>query len=357
MSRQGDKSGGGGSIGRNADALKAAIDLVNTQKPTLDQVLHALGDPPWEEEALRKTLFRNLEATNEALRRMPGYRIHEAISQLNDTVKLFNESADYLHAQIDGLEMLLKRRKHGYLGDREGEKRQRAEISKGLYYFMNAAFSAVEGGRRVRDRVRKAGTDISSEYAGQCRAVFDEQEHEFVKHLRHTVTHVQVPGTGSSHSMGGDEERVSIFINAAALDIADWKPAAKSYVAQNNNVDLKDLILSYQPKVNSFAKWLIKKVKREFEGEISDYIRCKSIVKKYTSRTLYKLFNQLAKPGVTDPYDHLARFLTDDQIERVMRLPMRSKQQVDEIILLADDCEAVDDELRTALYELFSKAP
>lgn len=357
MSKRGDDSNTGVKTSGSAKSLQAAIGLVNAQKPSLQEVLKVLGDPPWGEEVLRDMLFRNVEATNEALRRLPGYRIHEAIGQLKEGIKLFNESADYLYAQIDGLEMHLKRRKHGYLGDREEEKRQKEDISRGLYYFMSAAFSVVEGGRRVRDRLCKAGVDISSKYNDQRRTIFVKHEHKFVMQLRHTVTHVQVPGTGSSHTVGGNEERASVFFDAEALDDHDWNAGAKAYVALHKRVVFKDLILSYQPKVNAFAKWLIKKVKREFEGKISDYIRCKSIIKKYGNRTSYKIFNQLAKPGITDPYDHLDRFLTDDQIERVMRLPMRSKEQVDEIVFLADDCEAVDDELRNALYELFAKAP
>lgn len=357
MSKSSDKSVPGMKIRDNNLSLRTAIEIVNAQKPTLDEILNALGDPPWQEEILRDMLFRNLEATNECVRGLPGYRIHEAIGQLIGNVKLFNESADYLHAQIDRLKMLIKRRKHGYLGNREDEQRQKGEISKGIYYFMSAAFSVVEGGRRVRNRLCKAGIDISSEYKDQCKKIFDEHEHAFVMQLRHTVTHVQIPDTGSSHTVGRDEEQVSVSFDSATLDVEDWTAGAKAYVALNKRVITKNLILSYQPKVNAFEKWLIKKVRREFEGEISDYIRCKSIIRKYGHRGSYKIISQLAKPGITDPYDHLDRFLTDDQIERVMRLPMRSKEQVDEIILLADDCEAVDDDLRNALYELFAKAP
>ncbi len=52
------------------------------------------------------------------------------------------------------------------------------------------------------------------------------------------------------------------------------------------------------------------------------------------------------RPGRLGGYDYLLRYLTDDELERVYSLPMRSKEQVDLIIKILDDYGACNDDLR-----------
>ena len=56
-----------------------------------------------------------------------------------------------------------------------------------------------------------------------------------------------------------------------------------------------------------------------------------------------------------DPYKHLDRHLTPEQIAEVYSLPMRSQKQVDMIIDSIDKDGACDEELRRLAYELFRR--
>ncbi len=54
-----------------------------------------------------------------------------------------------------------------------------------------------------------------------------------------------------------------------------------------------------------------------------------------------------------NPYAHLDTYLTPAEVEAALRLPMRSREQVDYIIAAADEHDACDDELRSLVYKLF----
>src|SRR3546814_11675454 len=76
------------------------------------------------------------------------------------------------------------------------------------------------------------------------------------------------------------------------------------------------------------------------------------------ARTAWKalLGNWLNWDKPPNPYDHLPRMLTAEQLDEVMCLPRKSEQQVDRIIAFLDN-GACDDELRQGAYELFRRAP
>ena len=57
-----------------------------------------------------------------------------------------------------------------------------------------------------------------------------------------------------------------------------------------------------------------------------------------------------------NPYEHLSRYLTLEQTEEVLRLPMQSEEQVDKVIEFVDSGRACDAELRTMVNQLFRRA-
>ena len=89
------------------------------------------------------------------------------------------------------------------------------------------------------------------------------------------------------------------------------------------------------------------------DSDLKDYRRCELLLKRIRTRLSYKLMLQLTKPGRTDPYEHLDKFLTNEQRNQVFKLSKKSKKQVDLIIQLADPIGAIDDEIRKKVYELF----
>jgi hypothetical protein len=86
---------------------------------------------------------------------------------------------------------------------------------------------------------------------------------------------------------------------------------------------------------------------------LSDYRRVAKACQTDAARKVFKLvFGHMLASGA-DPYAKLHVVLLPAQIEEAIRLPHRSKEQVDFIIAAADEFDACDDSLRSQIYQMF----
>jgi hypothetical protein len=90
---------------------------------------------------------------------------------------------------------------------------------------------------------------------------------------------------------------------------------------------------------------------------LRDYERCCNENRYHAARLMWKglVKNWLAWPEPPNPYDHLKRYLTPEQLQQVYELPMGSKAQVDQVLERVDQEHACDIELRELAYELFRR--
>jgi hypothetical protein len=66
---------------------------------------------------------------------------------------------------------------------------------------------------------------------------------------------------------------------------------------------------------------------------------------------------QLFGPGKYDPYMYLDKYLSEKQIENVLALKHRSREQVNKIIEYIDDMGVCDEILKCEIYRLFKVSP
>ena len=92
---------------------------------------------------------------------------------------------------------------------------------------------------------------------------------------------------------------------------------------------------------------------------LRDYERCLREVTSAGTRGFWKMMlgNWLNWPTPPNPYNHLHRYLTAEQIEEVYWLPMGSSEQINKVIQLVDHDDACDDELRQLAHDLFRRVP
>jgi hypothetical protein len=69
-----------------------------------------------------------------------------------------------------------------------------------------------------------------------------------------------------------------------------------------------------------------------------------------------KLLLGLWQQAKADPYEHLPKHLTGEQLTKALELPQRSKGQVDYIISCVDRDSVCDEELRQLVYRFFKVA-
>ena len=238
---------------------------------------------------------------------------------------------------------------------REDLKRLEWDLQRRLYHFTSTAQTLVDMGRILREAL---SPEAASEYKRLRSSIFDTEEHEFVIALRNSFIHVKLPDAqwNVTHRLSGDGREVEtqvLLVTTELIKSRKWSSAAIKYAENHKKVQVEILANSYGMKVLEFNRLLLDYVENLQNSDLKDYRRCELLLERSRTRTSYELMLQLTKPGRTDPYEHLENYLTRDQREQVLKLPMKSKEQVDLIIEFADPIGAVDDGIREKVYELF----
>lgn len=190
----------------------------------------------------------------------------------------------------------------------------------------------------------------------QIRACFDAEEHSFVIALRNVICHEEFPDVGWQIEYGRAEARRTDFVlpPESLGQQSDLPPEALAFASRSpKGVHLRALVDSYADRVRAFYEWYKEACAISEPLALQNYRRVVKACKANVSRTMHRLLLMQFLAKKVDPYQHLHKFLLPHQIEEAMRLPLRSRLQVDFIIEAADEFEACDDELRAMIYRLF----
>jgi hypothetical protein len=129
---------------------------------------------------------------------------------------------------------------------------------------------------------------------------------------------------------------------------------ARRFIAKcGERVQIRAVADSYSSKVRAFYDWYLPALEINATPALLDYRRCKKVCVQTSSRAWHRAMVHHLIQWKVDPYAHLDKYLTSDEIEAALRLPMRSREQVDYIIAAVDEHKACDDELRSMVYKLF----
>ena len=225
-------------------------------------------------------------------------------------------------------------------------------IRKSVFTASQSAMSLVAHSRRLNKNVQINGyiARVDGEFANNSK-------HHFIQDLRNCLSHITMiePHWQLSNSLERGRETQFVLKPDELLRYKNWNSLSLTYIKQNpKGIKLQDLFLEYTKKVSGFHVWFINQFYKANETDIQDYIRCERHVKAIGSRSNWNLIlNQIVIQAGRDPYDYLLRYLTDDELERVYFLPMRSKAQVDLIIEIIDEYGACNEDLRKLAYKAF----
>jgi hypothetical protein len=243
-----------------------------------------------------------------------------------------------------------------------------AIIQKEIFSVGNAAHSLKDHASYRLQKVAQL-----PEYDSQIKTHFETDGlHDFVISLRRIMHHIEViqPSFIFAQRAEGRDLETSVTLKKAGLQQTVSLLAAsgsdvindsgKNYLDNTSGeIDLRCVYVEYAKRASAFHTWLQSELDDRPSAELADIRRCFRANRIATSQTSWNLFlgnwlRNWKKPP--NPYDHLHRFLSPDQLHQVMSLPRKSKEQVDLIISLIDKEGACNEEIRELVYELFDKA-
>lgn len=318
-----------------------------------DQLKVLVSQVPVSSELLDELIWLGPNERSEVLSNHPGQRIDRKLQSLWEMVAIFSAAQNDVVNQLDAFhsfclsgEMYLPASRHKL------DEIKRA-LNKELVAFAAAAGALVYFARRLRS---ESGLP---EIKHALDAGFDKNEHDFVIGLRNVICHEHFPDIGWQIEHGRDKEKRTDFI----LSVQRLKQQAVLSASANAYVDrfpegisLRALVDSYAHRVSAFYSWYQEACSQSVPVALEDYRRVVNACRANTSRATYRLLLTQYLSRNIDPYQHLHKYLLPHQLEEAMRLPFRSRQQVDYIIQIADEHNACDDELRSMIYRLFDVA-
>jgi hypothetical protein len=310
----------------------------------VSDVLQAL---PTTEETLAQLCSLSPEDARRAMRTHQGCQTQRNIESIETMLQVFHRSMADLKGAVDGFPFL------GPPDARNEREALEAEISIRVNKELLAAFSASQA---LVDYSRKIKHLVSNGVFDQRRhEIFDENEHALVKDLRNILVHRQHTAANwqTVYSRGGRSTHFKIDAEDLLSEAELSAGAKKCLTTYGATVDVSELLSTYAERIDRFYGWLLPEIERNLPNSVEDFRRCQKAVKLDHGRQSYKLLLGLWQQINVDPYTHLPKHLTTEQLATALSLQHRSPAQVDYIISCVDRNGVCDGELRHLAYKLF----
>jgi len=317
---------------------------------------YSLGPLPWNKEMLHKAYFSNLVSTTEAIKEHPGYEVESDLFDLRFALEIFLDSvADLLLSIADfGKECRIPGFWHR--GNKNRVVHFERRVRHGVSTASMSLFSLVDVSRRVSRHYKIEG------YEENVKSTFAENgQHRFIQCLRNYITHVRLAESGwhITWARKGTVQTQFLLKTEDLLSWKGWDKLALSFISRYpKGIDLKLLFESYAESVGTFQQWFIMEIEKSQEDQLAEYRSYDKLLKSFAWKSFWELMlGQVVIRNGIDPYQHLDKHLTPDEIAEVLAMPKYSRQQVDRIIEIVDEKGLVDEELRDLAYRAFKVQP
>lgn len=281
------------------------------------------------------------------LRKHPGYPIDRKIASVRSMLDLFRRALTDLNRAIKLFPDL------GMPDGRAARELVENDVSvlvnKELFAALGAAKTLVDYSRRIKSLVD------ADEFESRKKQSFSPQEHALIVDLRNSVLHEVHSEANWQKVYRGGSPSTHFVLDREEL-LADGElslPAREHLVSLGAKIDITDLLSAYSHKVETFYGWLLPQVEANLPLSVGDYRACRQAVRSRHGQLSYgSLIKSWMNAGV-NPYDHLPKHLTSEQLSVVEKLPHRSVDQVNYIIGCVDRNGVCDEVLRKSVYEFF----
>jgi hypothetical protein len=322
--------------------------------------------PPLASDLIEKLLHVSEEHFRDIMQGHLGFDLSEKRTSYEASFSIMKQAISDLQGAIDDFARQALAEDTALFTRQQAHTLEGIEqrIQKELFSVTNAAASLVDHSRRVRKLLDLPEHDV------QLQRCFGEDGlHEFVIALRVLLHHLHMVEAGWNLTRGRTESTATFGLNRKLLlRVIDrrrkniMKPdlVAQFVTGQSASIDLKRIFGEYWARVEAFHAWFAAQIAAEGLVNLRDYDRITAEEKNHNVRLWWNMLlgNWLRNWKVPpNPYNHLHKYLTEQQLGEVLALPHKSREQVDRVIGFVDEDNAINDELRLLAYELFERAP
>ncbi len=312
-----------------------------------------LDEPPWDEELLRKYYFQNFRETREFVQmKHPGSLVYTSLESIRLSLDVFLNAVADMISSINSFKGKSARPGFWNRPYRQFVEELEIAIQRGIASSAMCAMALV-------DHTREFSKSYTiPEYDSKINHYFSEsKEHRFIHSLRRYITHIKL--TKANWVVTQSNEGRNVFFLFRQMELFQWdgwNSLARVYIHEHpEGINVEELFEHYSSAVIEFHNWLRTAVMDSYGSQISDYLQYQRLMNRFDHQSHWNaLLKQVFIPKKLDPYIYLDRYLTKQELESVLSLPHRSKEQVDRIIELVDEYRACTEEIRNLVYIFFN---
>lgn len=339
---------------KNLSSLSAAIELVNEQKRNADDLLLQECTMCWEHnEHLDTALLTKFAWSAKAKKWLedhhPFHPTFEAMAQIETAFEMLVQARASLvelyghyHAALvyDGFELT---------------EAVAWKTTHEVFNYVFSAFALVQAYRRFL----KLDVPDKEGYNRVFQIAFDDAElMAFVQKLRNCYGHqmlIRVCPVGTiSYGEQTEVKSALIFDKDLLISLPDaWNLEAKRFLERKEELNVLEIVSQYHRMASALFCSYGSATKASHTSGFREIVRCKQAITSASRVMSLGMLLQGAKQRGTDPYAHMKKHFTKEELERVFCFPSHSREQVDYIIKLRDPLGFCDESLRDRLYDVF----
>ncbi len=232
-----------------------------------------------------------------------------------------------------------------------------ASATKEVFAFSFAASSLVAAYRRFES----TAPNIAARFDQLRSDIFrDPLLPKFIQELRNNFGHSTLFAANPQYAVKLGAQRTvttSLQFEIEQLSKADWKSEARQFIETTETLDVMQIASVYFELAAELHRRYLSETGLEHDTHFKDYLRLQAARQAASHELTLGLALQATKSRPVNPYPHLTRYFTTEELQRIRSLDDHSRAQVDYLIQLRDPIGLCSDELRNGLYHLFQVSP
>lgn len=306
---------------------------------------------PWSVDDIRSAIMHKFTDARLSIEETEGGQLWQAVKELDDTVWIFQSSAEDLFRIISLFAQKTQEPGFWDLTNRTNAEHFTREVKRKLFYTTTSVMALVEVSRVFEKKYPVAG------FTDELVSCFSTPGlHKFLQDLRNYNSHWRI--AEANWRIDYDFEKGSrvtrfVVIRDNLLAWGRWTSEARAFIESSDNyIDVGAALAEYAKQVKAFYEWHKGVVLINYAETLTRYFDYKRTHDGLNRRMSWNAILGHVPQGL-NPFQYLARYLTTEQIEKIMSFELGSEAQIQALISTLDMEKFCDAQLMDKVRKLF----
>ncbi|HFQ6994625.1 TPA: hypothetical protein ACHSNQ_004638 [Klebsiella pneumoniae] len=316
----------------------------------LDSIAH-----PWTLQDIQKAIMSDFTSVQKSIDQTEGGRLWRRIKELDDAIWVFTKSTSELLDKINEFGEKSKDAEFWHRANERNSEEYVREVKRHLYYCTSSLMTVVDISRTLNNKWSLDDlVDKRNEFFSTPGL------HDFLQKLRNFSSHWRMAqanwvikrdfknGTGVAYFIVSKEE---------LLEWGDWGSKARKYIEEKQgDIDLYEIFTQYKKHVQQYYSWHKGALINEYASILQPFFKYKKIHEGLNQKMMWNMILSNFRPEM-NPYQYLARYLSNNQIELILSYEHRSEKQVNALIKILNMEDFCDAQLKAKAMKVFGVCP